>query len=95
MILLYPKNDATWEQMSLWLENAYSDPAWKWNGFGTVGTEGFKIALIRRPGYDDEEDKDEEDEDEEDEWCEEHEQVMYKDGYKCSGCLDQEEEEAT
>jgi len=57
MILLYPKKDATWEQISLWLENAYSDPAWKWNGFGTVGTEGFKVALIRRPGYDDDEDE--------------------------------------
>jgi len=25
-------------------------------------------------------------------WCDEHEQVMYKDGMKCSGCLDDEEE---
>ena len=28
--------------------------------------------------------------DEQDGWCEEHEQVMYKDGLKCSGCLEEE-----
>jgi len=27
---------------------------------------------------------------EEDEWCEEHEQVMWKDGLKCGGCMDKE-----
>lgn len=27
---------------------------------------------------------------EEDEWCEEHEQVMWKDGLKCGGCKDKE-----
>ena len=25
-------------------------------------------------------------------WCEEHEQVMYKDGMKCGGCMDDEDE---
>jgi len=29
-------------------------------------------------------------EEEEDEWCEEHEQVMWKDGLKCGGCLNEE-----
>ena len=29
--------------------------------------------------------------DDEEEFCEEHEQVMWKDGGKCSGCLDEEE----
>jgi hypothetical protein len=29
----------------------------------------------------------------EEEWCEEHEQVMWKNGLKCSGCLEGEEEE--
>lgn len=27
---------------------------------------------------------------EESEWCEEHEQVMWKDGLKCGGCLNEE-----
>jgi hypothetical protein len=34
----------------------------------------------------------EEEEDEEEEWCEKHEQVMWKNGLKCSGCLEGEEE---
>jgi hypothetical protein len=36
--------------------------------------------------------KDEKDlDEEEEEWCEEHEQIMWKDGGKCGGCLDEEE----
>lgn len=34
-----------------------------------------------------------EEEEQEEEWCEEHEQVMYKDGGKCSGCIQKEEQE--
>jgi hypothetical protein len=37
--------------------------------------------------------EEDEEEDEEEEWCEEHEQVMWKNGLKCSGCLEGEEEE--
>jgi hypothetical protein len=36
----------------------------------------------------------EEEEEEDEEWCEEHEQVMRKDGNKCGGCLDEDEKEA-
>jgi hypothetical protein len=31
-----------------------------------------------------------EDDEEKEEWCEEHEQIMWKDGSKCGGCLEDE-----
>ena len=31
--------------------------------------------------------EDEDGQEDDDEWCEEHEQIMWKDGLKCSGCL--------
>jgi len=40
-----------------------------------------------------EEKPEDEEEEEEEEWCEEHEQVMWKNGLKCGGCLEGEEEE--
>ena len=42
------------------------------------------------PCFEERQEHEKEDEKEE-EWCEEHEQVMWKNGLKCSGCLDEEE----
>jgi hypothetical protein len=47
------KKEATWEQMNAWLETVYGkngkDKHWKWMGFGEVGTDTFKVVLVRRP----------------------------------------------
>jgi hypothetical protein len=49
---MYGKKDATWEQMSAWLEENYGDNGkdvhWKWRGFGTIGTEDFSVVVLRQ-----------------------------------------------
>ena len=62
-IRFYGKKGATWEQMNAWMESNWSDPAYKWCGFGKAGEEDFIVVLTRR--YEPEvEDSDDEDEDE-------------------------------
>ena len=36
-----------------------------------------------------------EEEEEEEDWCDDHEQSMWKNGLKCGGCLELEEEQLT
>jgi hypothetical protein len=52
-ITFYPETTATWDQMNTWLEKVYGkngkDLHWKWMGFGKVGTEDFRVVLVRRP----------------------------------------------
>ena len=53
------KKDATWEQMTAWLEHVYGkngkDKHWKWMGFGKIGSDvelddaPFIVILVRRP----------------------------------------------
>ena len=48
----YAKTDATWEQMSTYLESTLGDNGkdkhWKWCGFGKIG-EKFQVVAVRRP----------------------------------------------
>ena len=61
-ITLYPKKGATWEQMSAWLEQEWSDPAYDWKGFGKIGDDDFVVVLRRRWMSSDESDEEESDE---------------------------------
>ena len=51
-ITFYPETTTTWEQMNTWLEKMYGrqgrDLHWKWRGFGEVGTETFRVVLLRQ-----------------------------------------------
>lgn len=64
-IKCYGKKDATWDQMSAFLEKMWGkDPAMCWRGFGKIGTEDFVVLIHRKRGFDDSDDEDTDSDDE-------------------------------